>query len=150
MAISSSKSKVCFFYQATRPRLDKRNRLKRFIQSVFTKKGLKIDFINVVFCTDKALLEINRQYLKHDFYTDIVTFNLSGNSSIQGEVYISIDRVKANAHQLGVSFKSELHRVIFHGVLHLCGYKDKSTRERLKMREKEDFLLNQYFMDRST
>jgi rRNA maturation RNase YbeY len=72
------------------------------------------------------------------------------NASIHAEIYISIDRVKENAKKLGVSFKSELHRVIFHGALHLCGYKDKSKREREKMREREDFYLYQYFMQSST
>ena len=92
-----------------------------------------------------AILEINRQFLKHDFYTDIITFDLSEGSSTMAEIYISIDRVKENASKMGVSFKSELHRVLFHGVLHLCGYKDKSARDIKIMREKEDFYLFQYF-----
>ena len=150
MPISPSKSKVCFFFQDVRVSLDNRTGLKSFIQSFFGKRGKKLDFVNFIFCTDKALLEINRQYLKHDFYTDIITFDLSETDSIQAEVYISIDRVRENARQLEVSFKSELHRVIFHGLLHLCGYKDKSPRERGEIRKKEDFLLTQYFKYRST
>ena len=91
-------------------------------------------------------MEINRQFLTHDFYTDIITFDLSETDVIQAEIYISIDRVKDNALQLGVSFKSELHRVIFHGVLHLCGYKDKIKVEKEEMRKKEEFFLAKYFL----
>ena len=91
------------------------------------------------------MLEINRQFLTHDFYTDIITFDLSETNAIQAEIYISVDRVRDNALKLGVSFKSELHRVIFHGVLHLCGYKDKTKGEKEKMRDKEEFYLARYF-----
>ncbi len=90
------------------------------------------------------MLAINRQFLSHDFYTDIITFDLSDSNAIQAEIYISVDRVKDNAAQLGVSFKSELHRVIFHGVLHLCGYKDKKRKEIEKMRSTEGFYMNKY------
>lgn len=100
--------------------------------------------INYIFCTDKALLEINRQFLSHDFYTDIITFDLSDAHEIQAEIYISVDRVKDNATQLGVSFKSEMHRVVFHGVLHLCGYKDKSKQEKEEMRRMENLYLSKY------
>lgn len=137
--------KVCFFFQDVKLSLANRRELKRYIQSVFKKEGKKLESLNYIFCTDKALLEINRQYLKHDFYTDIITFNLSETNSVLAEIYISVDRVKENALRLGVSFKSELHRVIFHGVLHLCGFKDKSKGENEKMREKEEFYLANYF-----
>jgi len=90
------------------------------------------------------LLEINQQFLNHDFYTDIITFDLSEKDSTQAEIYISIDRVKDNAKSLGTSFKSEIHRVIFHGALHLCGYKDKPGVEQVKMRQKEEFYLSKY------
>ena len=144
MGTSSSKSKVCFFFQGVKPSLTNRTELKRYIQSIFKKEGKKLGFINYIFCTDKALLEINRQFLSHDFYTDIITFNLSESKIIQAEIYISTDRVKENALQLGVSFKSELHRVVFHGVLHLCGYKDKSKEQKVEMRGKEEFYIKHY------
>jgi len=144
MPLSSSKSKVCFFFQDVKVNLTNRSGLKRYIQSIFKMEGKKLESINYIFCTDKALLGINRQYLKHDFYTDIVTFDLSETDSVQAEIYISVERVKENARQLGVSFRSELHRVILHGVLHLCGYKDKSKEEKAKMRRKEDFYLISY------
>jgi rRNA maturation RNase YbeY len=89
-------------------------------------------------------LEINQKYLEHDFYTDIITFDLSETGAVRGEIYISIDRVRENARKLGVSFKSELHRVIFHGMLHLCGYNDKTKAEKEKIRAKEDQYLNKY------
>lgn len=101
--------------------------------------------LNYIFCTDKRLLEINRQYLKHDFYTDIITFPLSApKMPVEAEIYISIDRVRENAKTLDVSFKTELHRVIFHGALHLCGYGDKTKGEKEKMRGKEDKYLQKY------
>jgi rRNA maturation RNase YbeY len=85
--------------------------------------------------------------LKHDFYTDVITFDLSSSKNqIEGEVYLSIDRIRSNAKQLGVSFKEELHRVIFHGALHLCGYKDKKKEEVIVMRSKENEYLKRYLI----
>lgn len=83
--------------------------------------------------------------MQHDFYTDIISFELGNSSSIEGEIYISVDRIRENAELLGKTIKEELHRVIFHGALHLCGYKDKLKKEQLDMREKEDRYLQQYF-----
>ena len=89
---------------------------------------------------------INKKILNHNYYTDIITFNLSEDKSdIVGEIYISVDRVKDNAYQLNESFKTELHRVMFHGILHLCGLEDKTKKDILLMRAKEDFYLNKYF-----
>ena len=91
-------------------------------------------------------MEINKDFLNHDFYTDIVTFNLAErNYPVQGEIYISIDRVKDNAKLLNEPYYKELHRVIFHGALHLCGFKDHSTGEKIEMRKKEDAWLKSYF-----
>ena len=144
MTLSASKSKVCFFFQDVKISLDQRTALKSFIQSIFKKEGKKLESINYIFVTDKALLDINRQFLQHDFYTDIITFDLSASEETQAEIYISVDRVRDNAFQHQVSFKSELHRVIFHGVLHLCGYKDKSKAESEKMRNMEEAYLKKY------
>lgn len=144
MTLSTSKSKVCFFFQEVRFTLAQRAELKSFIQSIFKKEGKKLESINYIFVTDKALLDINRQFLQHDFYTDIITFDLSTSAEVQAEIYISVDRVRENASQLGVSFKSELHRVIFHGVLHLCGYKDKTKAESEKMRKMEEVYLKKF------
>lgn len=105
-----------------------------------------MDSINYIFCTDRALLKTNRQYLNHNYYTDIITFNLSDDSEpIRAEVYISLQRVSENAKKLKSSIKSELHRVIVHGALHLCGYNDSTEKEKGIMRKREDYYLNRYY-----
>lgn len=139
-----SQSKVCFFYQDVKPGLSDRTRLKQFIESIFRKEGRKLESLNYIFCTDAALLDINRQFLNHDFYTDIITFDLTDAAGIRGEIYISTDRVRENARSLQVPVKEELLRVVFHGVLHLCGYKDKKPAEIKTMREKENLYLQKW------
>ncbi|SRR5690554_5961791 len=104
------------------------------------KPDLSIGEISVIFCSDDYLLDINRRYLDHDYYTDIITFPFEENP-LSGELYISIDRIKENASDLGIDFKLELARVIIHGVLHLCGYSDGTDDEQSKMRSLEDFYL---------
>lgn len=126
--------------------LSDRTRLKSFIATLFKKEGRKLAEIRYIFCSDDYLLEINRQYLQHDYYTDIITFGLSDpGQPINAEIYISVDRVKENAREFNTSFKRELHRVIFHGALHLCGYKDKKSQDQQVMRKMEDKYLAQYF-----
>jgi probable rRNA maturation factor len=140
------KSNIYFFFQSNSVSLKDRKRLKSFIKYIFKSENRKVRNINLVFCSDKEILRINQLFLNHDYYTDIITFNLTNNSKIiDAEIYISLDRVRENANVLEVTFKSELHRVIFHGVLHLCGYKDKKMIEMRKMRNKEDFYLTKYF-----
>jgi probable rRNA maturation factor len=139
-------ARVNFFYQEIRFSFSNRTAIKEFLRKLFLKEGHKLKEVNIIFCTDEALLEINRNFLQHDYYTDIITFPLSTASQpIQAELYISIDRVRDNAHQAAVSFKEELHRVIFHGCLHLAGYGDKSSQQIKKMREREDHYLRLYF-----
>jgi rRNA maturation RNase YbeY len=129
--------------------LEERTRLKQFIVTLFQKEKKKLAELQYIFCSDPYLLEINRQFLQHDFYTDIITFPLSDpGQPISGEIYISVDRVRDNTREFGSSLKKELHRVIFHGALHLCGYKDKSPQDEKLMREMEDKYLALY--DRST
>jgi rRNA maturation RNase YbeY len=119
--------------------------LKSFIEKRVKKEGYTIDSLTYVFCSDKYLLKINKDFLSHDYYTDIISFDLSEiPGQLIGEVYISVDRVKDNAKTHGTSLKEELHRVIFHGALHFCGYKDKKPSEAKKMREMEDRWLNAY------
>ena len=138
-------NRIRFFFQLPGITLRDRTRLKTFIQRIFQQEKQPLGGLNYIFCSDKELLRINRQFLGHDFYTDILTFELSETPGItQGEIYISINRVRENAKDLGVSFKSELHRVIFHGALHLCGYGDKTKREKQEMRGKEDKYLSLY------
>lgn len=141
---SQSKSKRCFFFQAP-DLLRKREELKLFIERIFKLEGRSLESLNFIFCSDEELLQINRSYLNHDYYTDIITFELSGKKeAVVGEIYISIDRVRDNASTHGSSNSQELHRVIFHGVLHLCGYKDKSPADIKKMRAREDHYLKKY------
>ena len=136
---------VNFFYQEIQFSFRQRTLLKQFINSLFKKEGFVLEELNVIFCTDDALLEINRNFLQHDYYTDIITFPMSkGKEPIAAELYISIDRVKENAKTAAVSFTNELHRVIFHGCLHLAGYGDKSSQQIKKMREREDHYLRLY------
>jgi len=101
--------------------------------------------LTYIFCSDDYLLNINRQFLQHNYYTDIISFNLGQrNGPVEGEIYISLDRVKDNARQLHQTYQQELHRVIFHGALHLCGYKDKSVKDIALMRKMEDHYLQRY------
>lgn len=139
----SNKIKFFFPYKTS---LSDRKRLKLFIESVFRKEKKVLEGLNYVFCSDEELLKINRQFLQHNYYTDIVTFDLSDpGKAIQAEIYISVERVKDNARQLRVPFRKELHRVIFHGVLHLCGYQDKKVHQQKEMRAKEEEILRVYF-----
>ncbi len=124
-------------------------RLKQFIIALFRREKKPLAELNYIFCSDQRLLEINRQFLQHDFYTDIITFPLSDpGQPISGEIYISVDRVRDNAAAFGSSIKRELLRVIFHGALHLCGHKDKSPADEKLMRKMEDHYLALY--ERST
>ena len=126
--------------------LHNRRFLKLFIHQLFKKEGKLLQSLDIIFCSDEYLLEINNKHLQHDYYTDIITFDFSDSNSTQttGELYISVDRVKDNALSLHTKFDTELLRVIFHGALHLCGFKDKSSKDIKQMREKEDEYLNQY------
>ncbi len=143
--IMSSKSKVCFFFELKGLSLKHRNELKVFIELLFKKEGKRLESINYIFCSDKKLLKINQDFLGHDYYTDIITFDLSESNNTKAEVYISVDRVRENARSLNSSIQSELHRVIFHGALHLCGYTDKTLKQKKEIRLKEDQYLDQYF-----
>ena len=129
--------------------LTERTRLKQFIIKLFRQEKKPLAELSYIFCSDQYLLEINRQFLQHDFYTDIITFPLADpGQPISGEIYISVDRVRDNAREFGSSIQQELLRVIFHGALHLCGYKDKSPRDEKLMRAMEDKYLELYSVPR--
>ena len=98
--------------------------------------------LTIIFCSDDYLLEVNREHLDHDYYTDIITFDYSDYSTVSGDLFISVDRVKENASDFNVSFEHELHRVIIHGFLHLCGYFDKTNEDQILMRSKENQALS--------
>lgn len=114
---------------------------KLWIAEVSKREGFDIGELNYVFCSDDFLLQINQQYLNHDTYTDIISFDYSEGDMLSGEIYISTERVLENAQERGIAFGEELDRVIIHGVLHLCGYPDKSEGEKATMRLKEDSCL---------
>ncbi|MBS1597161.1 MAG: rRNA maturation RNase YbeY [Bacteroidetes bacterium] len=123
-----------------------RTRLKRFLMNLFKEEGKRIEFINYIFCSDSYLLDINKRYLKHNYHTDIITFSLSNQTeAIVADIFISVDRVKDNSKEYGTSFKEELHRVIFHGALHLCGYDDKTPSQISTIRRREGRYLAKYF-----
>lgn len=127
--------------------LKEKRKLKLFLAGLFSAEGQGLKSLHFVFCSDAYLLEINKQFLQHDTYTDIVTFEMGEDPEIaEGEIYISIDRVLDNAEKFKTTVNEELHRVIFHGALHLCGFKDKSKKDVALMRSKEDEYLEKYFV----
>ncbi|MFM2138708.1 MAG: rRNA maturation RNase YbeY [Bacteroidota bacterium] len=136
---------IRFHFEKKGVSLPDRGQLKRFIERMTRREKKKTGRIDIIFCSDRRLLAINREFLGHDYYTDIITFGLSKSGPIMAEIYISVDRIRDNARAYGTSLRSELHRVIFHGVLHLCGYGDKSRNEVKMMRAKEERALHQYF-----
>ena len=137
---------IQFHFDKVRLPLSERGELKTFLNDLVIKEKKKLNHLNYIFCSDKSILEINRKYLNHDFYTDVVTFDLSStHGEILGDIYISVDRIRDNAKNLGLPVTTELYRVMFHGLLHLCGYNDKTENQRKLMRRKEDFYLDLYF-----
>ncbi len=125
--------------------LTNRTLLKSFIEKQLRKEGIAIEALQYVFCSDDYLLHINKQFLNHDYYTDIISFDLSEEKGVLiGDIYISIDRVKENAKTHGNKYIHELLRVIFHGALHFCGYKDKKPADAKLMRSMEDKWLKAY------
>jgi rRNA maturation RNase YbeY len=135
--------KVSFHYLDRKLPLKNKLTLKRFIQSIFKREKKALTSIDYIFCSDEHLLEMNKKHLNHDYYTDIITFEL-GEEETQAEVYISADRVLDNAKTHSTSFEEEFLRVMFHGALHLCGYKDKKKSEIELMRDKENEYLRLY------
>lgn len=135
------------FNDTIRTPLKNRKALKDFLNLLAKSEKQDFSELNYIFCSDEELLEINKRFLNHNYYTDIITFNLSANNNDQiiGEIYISIDRVKENAKTYKTNVAMELHRVIFHGILHLCGYNDKTPDQKSKMTQKENHYLKKYF-----
>jgi rRNA maturation RNase YbeY len=132
-----------FFAEDISFKLPKPGKTKRWIRQVIEREKKKLVHLNYVFCSDAYLLSLNEQYLKHKTLTDIITFDHSEDSgAIEGDVFISVERVRANAEDLHTGFDEELHRVLVHGVLHLVGYRDKSGPEKSAMRKKEDAYLS--------
>jgi probable rRNA maturation factor len=123
--------------------LEDETKISSWISQTIVSEGFKLEEINYIFCDDEYLHKLNVEFLNHDTLTDIISFDYSVGKIIQGDIFISVERVKDNAEDFKVSFLDELHRVIVHGVLHYCGYKDKSDADAKTMRDKENHYLNQ-------
>ncbi len=133
--------RINFHYDINKFRLRDSRILKNTAGRIVSDAGKKVGSIDIVITSDEKVYEINTEFLGHDYYTDIITFNYNDRSILNGEIYISEPRVRENAVKYETSFGSEMRRVIFHGILHLCGYDDSTERERKKMSEMEDMYL---------
>lgn len=131
-----------FFYEIEFPEFQREESTRLWITQAILKEGYELGEITIIFCNDPYLHSINLEFLKHDTFTDIITFDYVLGKQINGEIYISLERVKDNAAEYNVPFSEELNRVIIHGILHLCGYKDKTTLEIETMRRKEEEYLS--------
>ena len=136
--------KVFFHYADKKVRIYNTTAIKQFIKKIFQKESIEFTRIDFIFCSDKYILPINRKFLHHDYYTDIISFPIK-HDPLTGEIYISIERVKINSKEYKVQFKEELLRVIFHGALHFCGYADNTQRESELMRFMENKYLSFFF-----
>jgi rRNA maturation RNase YbeY len=133
---------INFFSEDIAFELENKHTIIRWINQVIEDHKSSLGTINYIFCNDEYLLRLNKQYLDHDTYTDIITFDYSTPKVLSGEIYISIDRVEENSIKFKSTFLNELHRVIIHGILHLTGQGDKTEKESKIMRSKEDHYLN--------
>ena len=124
--------------------LIEKSKINRWIKETASGYNRKVGEITYIFCSDEKILEINKQYLEHDYYTDIITFDYSEGVVISGDIFISVDTVRTNAADFKVTFENELKRILIHGILHLCGQDDKTPELRLKMTENENIALNGY------
>ncbi len=122
------------------PALDER-KVTRWVKAVAAEYGFTVGNINYIFCSDERELEVNRQFLGHDYYTDVITFDYSTASTLNGDIFISLDTVKSNAEMVGVRFEDELQRILIHGVLHLTGQGDKTPETKAQMTAKEELAL---------
>lgn len=135
---------INFFIEDVEFKLKNKSILKKWIKSTIESEKHSLDEINYIFCSDEYLLNINKQYLEHDYYTDIITFDNREETEepILSDIFISIDRIEDNSKTQGTTFIQELHRVLIHGVLHLVGYSDKTDQEQAEMRKKEEACLS--------
>lgn len=136
------KSKINFYNKDVKLKLNTKTKLKEWIKACAANESKTVGEISIIFCSDEHILEINKEHLNHDYYTDIITFNYNVENTISGDLFISTDSVKDNAKVMGVPFERELYRVIIHGVLHLIGYNDKTRKQEKEIRKKEDFYLS--------
>ena len=143
-------NRIRFHELNTRSNLSERRALKEFLRNLFYSEGYKVNTVDIIFCTDKYLLNLNKRHLKHDYYTDTLTFLISNQPGIIGEIYISSPRVRINAKSYNCSYQEELCRVIIHGCLHLCGYKDHPKAAFYKMETIQENYLDKWKVSRET
>ncbi|HTN45056.1 MAG TPA: rRNA maturation RNase YbeY [Flavipsychrobacter sp.] len=139
---------IRYYEQEVRAKLSNKRKLSDYLLQLVNTHLPQVKHVDLrfIFCTDEYLLAINQQFLDHDTFTDIITFDLSEDKEIlEGEIYISVQRIQDNAAKFHTDYRQELHRVIFHGVLHLCGFKDKTTKDKELMRLQENSCLEAYF-----
>ena len=133
--------KILYFNEEVSFLLKHKRKINKWIYNSIVSEERKPGSVNFIFCNDDYLLKLNQKFLNHNTYTDIITFNYD-EQVISGDIFISLDRVQENARRLGIQFNDELYRIMIHGILHLVGYKDKTTEEKVKMTEKEDYYLS--------
>ncbi len=129
---------ISYFAEKTAMPKIKKREVSAWIKKVAEKHGFSVGDVSYIFCSDEHILEINKEYLQHDYYTDIITFDYTEKKCISGDIFISLDTVSSNAEKFNVSYENELYRVIIHGILHLCGINDKSPEEREVMEKYEN------------
>ena len=130
---------IRFFNEDVSYKLPRKQATRQWLNQQAKREGYAVDDLNYIFCSDEYVLQVNRDHLQHDFYTDIITFDTGEDEGrIEGDIFISVDRVTDNAAQLGILADEEMRRVVAHGLLHLCGYGDKTDEEIALMRTKED------------
>ena len=132
---------IRYFYEDTKFVFKPKALTKLWLKTVAGSESRKIGDINVIFCSDNYILDVNMKYLQHDYFTDIITFDYCEDDTLSGDLFISVDSVRENAVEFGTEFDDELHRVIVHGLLHLIGYDDHTPEDQKLMREKEDYYL---------
>ena len=142
--IFSMSSCIFFYNEDVEYLLLKKRNIRTWLSIVAKDEGREMGEISYIFCSDDYLLHLNEQYLHANYFTDVITFDYCKENIVSGDIFISVDRVKENAKQYKQTFFSEMLRVILHGMLHLCGYKDKTKKEETKMREKEDYYLQKF------
>ena len=135
---------ISFHNEDVKYLLRKKRNIKTWLSAVAQEEGKKIEEVSYIFCSDDFLVCVNEQYLRASYFTDVITFDYCKEDTISGDIFISVDRVKENAKLYEQSFFSEMLRVILHGILHLCGHKDKTKKEEAKMRETEDYYLQKF------
>jgi rRNA maturation RNase YbeY len=129
---------ICFYTEDIAFSLPQKRRVKAWLKKVIEAETMQTGEVSIIFCSDDYLLQMNRHYLQHNYYTDIITFDYNENTTVNGDLFISLDTVRANAKEYKQTFERELDRVMVHGILHLCGYKDTTPQQQKCMRIAED------------